>query len=172
MHDCLHEAMDLDRWLVAVRPTSAPAASSFIGRDTREPSPFSHELLNANPYAFLDDAPLEERRTRAVTCARGLSIESASDLGRLDPEAIAQVRAEAWPLVRDADELHDALACACCAPTKRRSGRRSSTNWSLRDGAVFGLMFFGGTRGIRRSEVLGRFGTLAAGEIAVSGGDR
>ncbi len=85
----------------------------LVARDTREPSPFSHEILNANPYAFLDDAPLEERRARAVTLRRGLSFESASDLGRLDPEAIAQVRAEAWPLVRDAEELHDALHGMC-----------------------------------------------------------
>src|SRR5262249_37803594 len=72
-------------------------------------SPFSHQLLNANPYAFLDGAPLEERRTRAVAARRVLSLEDSRDLGQLDPEAIARVRAEAWPLVRDADELHDAL---------------------------------------------------------------
>ena len=81
----------------------------FVARDTREPSPFSYELLNANPYAFLDGAPLEERRTRAVATRRTLSTDELRDLARLDPEAIAQVRREAWPLVRDADELHDAL---------------------------------------------------------------
>ena len=84
----------------------------LVGLDSREPSPFAHELLNANPYAFLDDAPLEERRARAVTMRRSLSAEALRDLGRLDPEAIAQVRAEAWPLVRDADELHDVLLSA------------------------------------------------------------
>ena len=78
-------------------------------RDTREPSPFSYELLNANPYAFLDGAPLEERRARAVATRRTLSTEDLRDLARLDPEAIAQVAREAWPLVRSADELHDAL---------------------------------------------------------------
>jgi ATP-dependent Lhr-like helicase len=77
--------------------------------DTREPSPFSHQLLNANPYAFLDDAPLEERRTRAVNIRRTLALDDVKDLAKLDPAAIAQVTEEAWPLVRDADELHDAL---------------------------------------------------------------
>src|SRR4029078_7257619 len=70
---------------------------------------FSHQLLNAQPYAFLDDAPLEERRTRAITTRRSLAIEEVKDLSKLDPSAIAQVSDEAWPLVRDADELHDAL---------------------------------------------------------------
>src|SRR5262245_30079865 len=84
-------------------------AIQLVGLDTREPSPFSHELLNANPYAFLDDAPLEERRARAVNLRRSLPIDSMRDLAKLDPAAIAQVRAEAWPIVRDADELHDTL---------------------------------------------------------------
>src|SRR5262249_61404000 len=84
-------------------------AAAIVGLDTREPSPFAHELLNASPFAFLDDAPLEERRARAVTMRRSLSIDALRDLGRLDPDAIAQVREQAWPVVRDADELHDAL---------------------------------------------------------------
>ena len=81
----------------------------FIGRETREPSPFSYELLNGNPYTFLDGAPLEERRTRAVATRRTLSSDELRDLATLDPAAIAQVRREAWPLVRSAEELHDAL---------------------------------------------------------------
>ena len=104
--------MDVDRW-IALLADIRTGKVELVARDTREPSPFSHEILNANPYAFLDDAPLEERRARAVTLRRGLSFESASDLGRLDPEAIAQVRAEAWPEVRDAEELHDTLNCMC-----------------------------------------------------------
>jgi ATP-dependent helicase Lhr and Lhr-like helicase len=112
MRDCMHEAMDVDRWLEVLADMRA-GKIELVARDTREPSPFSHEILNANPYTFLDDAPLEERRARAVTLRRGLSFEAASDLGRLDPEAIAQIRAEAWPLVRDADELHDALQGMC-----------------------------------------------------------
>src|SRR5690606_35655169 len=106
--DCLHEAMDLDRWLELLGKIER-GEIELIARDTREPSPFSHKLLNANPYAFLDDAPLEERRARAVAVRRTLSIESVQDLGRLDAEAIRQVRADAWPVVRDADELHDTL---------------------------------------------------------------
>src|SRR5690606_37622824 len=108
MRDCLHEAMDLNRWVDVLADIRA-GRIELVARDTREPSPFSHEIVNANPYAFLDGAPLEERRTRAVTLRRGLSFEAASDLGRLDPEAVAQVSAEAWPLVRDRDEMHDAL---------------------------------------------------------------
>lgn len=108
MHDCLHEAMDIDRWL-AILDQAGQGSVRLIARDTREPSPFCHEILNANPYAFLDDAPLEERRTRAVTARRGLSPADFRDLAILDPEAIAQVQAEAWPLARDAEELHDAL---------------------------------------------------------------
>lgn len=108
LDDCLHEAMDLDRWLEVLARRQAGEVA-FIARDTREPSPFAHEILNANPYSFLDDAPLEERRVRAISSRRSLSIEALRDLGRLDPEAIQLVVAEAWPTVRDPDELHDAL---------------------------------------------------------------
>ena len=108
MYDCLHEAMDIDHWLQVLGQIDA-GAIKLVGRETREPSPFSHELLNANPYAFLDDAPLEERRTRAVQTRRSLSPEDFRNLAQLDEEAIAQVRQEAWPLVRDAEELHEVL---------------------------------------------------------------
>ena len=108
VYDCLHEAMDLDRWLELLRAIEA-GNIQIATIDTREPSPFSLEILNANPYAFLDDAPLEERRARAVSTRRTLTIESIRDIGKLDPDAIEQVRLEAWPTVRDADELHDAL---------------------------------------------------------------
>jgi ATP-dependent Lhr-like helicase len=108
MYDCLHEAMDLARWLTLLGDVKA-GRIELVPIETREPSPFSHQLLNANPYAFLDDAPLEERRTRAVNTRRTLAIDDVKDLARLDPAAIAQVTQEAWPLVRDADELHDAL---------------------------------------------------------------
>ena len=77
--------------------------------DTPVPSQFSHEILNANPYAYLDDAPLEERRARAVEMRRILPESVLEEVGKLDPAAIAQVREEAWPDVRDADELHDVL---------------------------------------------------------------
>ena len=80
-----------------------------VGCDLTEPSPLALEALSARPYAFLDDAPLEERRTQAVMARRWRDPESASDLGRLDPEAIAKVQAEAWPDPVNAEELHDAL---------------------------------------------------------------
>jgi len=108
MFDCLHEAMDIDRWLAMLDDVEAGRVR-FIAKETREPSPFAAELLNANPYAFLDDAPLEERRTRAISTRRGASADAVADLARLDPDAIRQVVAEAWPQVRDPAELHDAL---------------------------------------------------------------
>src|SRR5204863_1994312 len=80
-----------------------------IAVDTPIPSVFSHEILNANPFAYLDDAPLEERRARAVELRRTLPESVLSEVGRLDPEAIAEVQRDAWPDVRDADDLHDAL---------------------------------------------------------------
>ncbi len=106
--NCLHEAMDL-KGLKEILERMGEGTLRTVAVDTREPSPFSHELLNANPYAFLDDAPLEERRTRAVQMRRSLSVEDAKNLGTLDPAAIAQVAEESWPVVRDEHELHDAL---------------------------------------------------------------
>ncbi|HXY03143.1 MAG TPA: DEAD/DEAH box helicase, partial [Terriglobales bacterium] len=84
--------------------------------DTPVPSQFSHEILNANPYAYLDDAPLEERRARAVEMRRILPESVLEEVGKLDPAAIAQVREEAWPDVRDADELHDVLHTLIALP--------------------------------------------------------
>ena len=106
--DGLHDAMDADG-LVALLGRIERGEVRVHGRDLPEPSPFAHEILNAKPYAFLDDAPLEERRTRAVSARRWLDPASAADLGRLDPEAIERVRAEAWPDTDSADALHDAL---------------------------------------------------------------
>ena len=108
IHDALHEAMDVDG-LVALLERIERGEVAVHTRDLPEPSPFAHEILNAKPYAFLDDAPLEERRTRAVSGRRWLDPASAADLGRLDPEAIERVRAEAWPDTDTADALHDAL---------------------------------------------------------------
>ncbi|HEX8984258.1 MAG TPA: DEAD/DEAH box helicase [Bryobacteraceae bacterium] len=113
--NCLHEAMDLDG-LVELLTRIREGEVRTTAIDTSEPSPFSHEILNANPYAFLDDAPLEERRTRAVQVRRGLTPDLASGIGALDAAAIAQVAAEVWPVVRDADELHDALLTLVLLP--------------------------------------------------------
>jgi ATP-dependent Lhr-like helicase len=106
--DCLNEAMDisgLERLLTRIEAGDI----KVVARDLTEPSPLALEVLSARPYAFLDDAPLEERRTQAVMGRRWLSPEDASELGRLDADAIARVRAEAWPDAATADELHDAL---------------------------------------------------------------
>ena len=115
IRDCLEEAMDF-AGLKRILESLAAAELTLVSRDTPEPSPLSHEILGARPYAFLDDAPLEERRTRAVQTRRGLDVKTADDLGRLDPDAIARVREEAWPDPRDADELHDALLVAGALP--------------------------------------------------------
>jgi len=106
--NCLHEAMDLNG-LRTVLAAIHDGDIRTLAVDTPEPSPFSHEILNANPYAFLDDAPLEERRARMVQLRRTLPAGDAEGAGALDPAAIAQVAAEAWPPMRDADELHEAL---------------------------------------------------------------
>ena len=115
--DCLHEVADLDGLLTVLRDIES-GQIELVGLDSREPSPFAHELLNGHLYSFLDDAPLEERRARAVAMRRSLSVEALRDLGRLDPEAIAQVKNEAWPLVRDADELHDVLLSMGALPAE------------------------------------------------------
>ena len=106
--DCLHEAMDIDR-LEQVLGAVERSEIAMSFRDLTEPSPLAQEILNARPYAFLDDAPLEERRTRAVMSRRFLDAETARSLGALDPAAIERVREEALPACANADELHDAL---------------------------------------------------------------
>jgi len=108
LHDCLREAMDVDGLLAVLRKLEG-GEIAIAARDLTAPSPLAAEVLNAAPYAFLDDAPLEERRTQAVQTRRWNDADSADDLGRLDPDAIAAVREEAWPQVRDADEMHEAL---------------------------------------------------------------
>ena len=108
VEDCLHEALDLDGLREILRRVEN-GEIRFVARDTREPSPFAYELLNANPYAFLDGGEIQERRARAVATRRSLTVESVRDLAKLDPQAIAQVVDEAQPIVRSADELHDLL---------------------------------------------------------------
>jgi ATP-dependent Lhr-like helicase len=112
--NCLHEAMDLDGLLRILRAVEAGGIRT-VAIDTAEPSVFSHEILNANPYAFLDDAPLEERRARAVQLRRGTRVDVEGG-AILDPAAIAEVAQESWPVVRDAEELHDALATLVILP--------------------------------------------------------
>jgi ATP-dependent Lhr-like helicase len=108
LHDCLHDTMDLDGFLALLSRIESGAVR-VICRDLAAPSPLSNAILNARPYAFLDDGEAEERRTRSVTTQRLVDIETATGIAQIDPDAIAKVRGEVWPLVRDADELHDAL---------------------------------------------------------------
>jgi ATP-dependent Lhr-like helicase len=115
MKDVLTEAMDVEG-LKSLLRRMASGKIRVLAVDTPVPSQFSHEILNANPYAFLDDAPLEERRARAVEMRRMLPQSVLEEVGKLDAAAIAQVRAEAWPDVRDADELHDVLHTLVALP--------------------------------------------------------
>ena len=115
VRNCLYEAMDLSG-LIAVLEGIRGGAIRTSAIDTPEATPFSHEIVNANPYAFLDDAPLEERRARAVQLRRTVRTDFVEGAGALDPEAITQVAAEAWPVVRDPDELHEALLTLVTLP--------------------------------------------------------
>ncbi|HTS06992.1 MAG TPA: DEAD/DEAH box helicase [Candidatus Eisenbacteria bacterium] len=125
MKDVLGEAMDLEG-LKRVLRGMASGEIRVLAVDTPVPSQFSHEILNANPYAYLDDAPLEERRARAVEMRRVLPESVLQEVGGLDPGAIAQVRSEAWPDVRDADELHDVLHSLVALPEEAVIGQQSS----------------------------------------------
>ncbi len=105
--DCLHEAMDLDGIKKIIAAIESGAINT-LAVDTPAPSPMAHEILNANPYAFLDDAPLEERRARAVSLRR-TDLRLEREFGQLDQAAIDEIRRQAWPEIRNGDELHDFL---------------------------------------------------------------
>jgi ATP-dependent Lhr-like helicase len=111
VRDCLQEAMDFDG-LQGILARIQDNAVRLVARDLPEPSLFAHEILNAKPYSFLDDAPLEERRTQAVYTRRAGEPSAAGDLGALDLSAIVRVRDDARPDPQDADELHDVLLTA------------------------------------------------------------
>jgi ATP-dependent Lhr-like helicase len=111
LHDCLHELMDVDG-LEALLKEVALGNVEVLTRELTTPSPLAQEIISARPYAFLDDAPAEERRTRAIRTRNLLDPEEAATIGRLDPEAIRQVCLEAWPEARTPDELHDGLTLA------------------------------------------------------------
>lgn len=128
LDDCLHDAMDTDGWLALLRRIES-GEIELIARDLPAPSPLAAEILNAKPYAFLDDAPLEERRTQAVQSRRWSDPESADDLGALDADAIAAVRDEAWPLARDAHEMHDALLTLACVADSEANAHDGWPAW-------------------------------------------
>lgn len=108
LRDCLEEAMDLPG-LTKILEGLESGRIQVLAKDTPEPSPLAHELVNASPYAYLDDAPLEERRTRAVQTRRGLPADLLKSLAALDPEAIAGVAEDARATAKDPEELHDVL---------------------------------------------------------------
>jgi ATP-dependent Lhr-like helicase len=128
--DCLEEAMDvagLERLLARLEAGKI----GIVARDLVEPSPLALEVLAARPYAYLDDAPLEERRTQAVIGRRWLAPEAADELGRLDPEAIERVRGEAWPEPQNADEMHDALAWLGFVTNEEAAAGPGWSDWLL-----------------------------------------
>ncbi len=106
--DCLREAMDVDGLAEVLRGLQ-DGSIERVALDVSEPSAFARSVLSVRPYGFLDDAPLEERRTQAVMARRSLDARTADDLGALAPEAVARVREEAWPDPRNAEEVHEAL---------------------------------------------------------------
>lgn len=129
MKDVLGEAMDLGG-LKDILSKIASGSIQCVAVDTTAPSQFAHELLNANPYAFLDDAPLEERRARAVSMRRTLPASMLADAGRLDPAAIAAVRSECWPDIQDEHEMHDLLFSVVALPAATLR-RREARHWPL-----------------------------------------
>ncbi len=137
MKDVLTEALDIEGLGEVLRGIEQ-GRIRCLAVDTPVPSQFSHEILNANPYAYLDDAPLEERRARAVEMRRVLPASVLEEVGALDPAAIAQVQQEAWPDVRDADELHDVLhtlvavpeSCQLSALSSQENRLQLTANWS------------------------------------------
>lgn len=130
MKDIFQEALDLEGLKDVLRKMRS-GEIKCIAVDTPVPSVFSHEILNSNPYAFLDDAPLEERRARAVEMRRTLPESVLQEVGALDPAAIAEVRADSWPDVRDADELADTLHTLIALPENFMppNGRSAAKAW-------------------------------------------
>ncbi len=166
--DCVHEVMDLELLTTVLRRIQS-GEIRYVARDLPEPSPLTHEILNARPYAFLDDAPAEERRTLAVHTRRAFEPSSADDLGALDPAAIERVRDEAWPDPRDADELHDALLTSgFLTEVEGISGRDGAIVVALVPGAEGGRASGPGDAG-RRSGSLGGDGAAGGGQGGTAG---
>ncbi|MHB2250074.1 DEAD/DEAH box helicase [Pseudomonas fitomaticsae] len=128
LDDCLHEAMDSEGWLELLRRMERGEVR-LIARDLPAPSPLAAEILSARPYTFLDDAPLEERRTQAVLNRRWSDPQSTDDLGALDAEAINAVRDEAWPTPNNADEMHEALMSLACISDREVEANPQWRDW-------------------------------------------
>lgn len=128
LDDCLHEAMDSEGWLELLRRMERGEVR-LIARDLPAPSPLAAEILSARPYTFLDDAPLEERRTQAVLNRRWSDPQSTDDLGALDADAIDAVREEAWPTPNNADEMHEALMSLACISDREVAANPQWRDW-------------------------------------------
>ncbi|MGZ5121774.1 MAG: DEAD/DEAH box helicase [Burkholderiales bacterium] len=128
LHDALEEAMDLPQ-LTDILTRLTRGEIQCVSRETPEPSVFCHELVNSAVYTFLDDAPLEERRTHAVYTRRATEPRNADDLGALDPQAIQRVRDEAWPYANTADELHDALMLSGFIREEEATSHAEQAHW-------------------------------------------
>ncbi|KPU52045.1 DEAD/H associated family protein [Pseudomonas fluorescens] len=128
LDDCLHDAMDSEGWLALLRRMER-GDIRLLSRDLPAPSPLAAEILSARPYTFLDDAPLEERRTQAVLNRRWSDPQSTDDLGALDAEAIAAVRDEAWPAPSGVDEMHEALMSLACISDAEASANPQWLDW-------------------------------------------
>ncbi len=128
LDDCLHDAMDSEGWLALLRRMEAGEVR-LLSRDLPAPSPLAMEILNARPYAFLDDAPLEERRTQAVINRRWTDPASTDDLSALDAGAIEAVAEESWPQVRNADEMHEALVALACVTQGEAAANPGWGDW-------------------------------------------
>ncbi|WMY12439.1 DEAD/DEAH box helicase [Paraburkholderia phenoliruptrix] len=126
--DCLHDAMDSERWIALLQRIESGDVR-LVARDLPAPSPLAAEILNAKPYAYLDDAPIEERRTQAVLNRRWTDPSSADDLGALDADAIASVREEAWPQAQSVDEMHEALTGLACITEAEARGNEGWPEW-------------------------------------------
>ncbi|HEX7159168.1 MAG TPA: DEAD/DEAH box helicase [Edaphobacter sp.] len=130
MKDVLQEAMDLEGLNEVLRGIK-DGSISCLAVDTPVPSQFAHEILNANPYAFLDDAGLEERRARAVSLSRTLPASVLEEAGRLDQNAIDEVRRECWPDIRDEHELHDLLHSLVALPIDFFIDNPDACHWPI-----------------------------------------
>lgn len=128
LEDCLTEAMDIDRLEQVLRDLEAGAIRA-VCVESPEPSPLAHEILNAKPYAFLDDVPLEERRVQAIFTRRSAEPRSAEDVGALDPEALARVLDEVSLEVTSSDEAHDALLLLCAVPEPMARAPAVGAGW-------------------------------------------
>ncbi len=167
VRNCLHEAMDLDG-LREIIGALERGEIRTVAVETQAPSPISHEILNANPYAFLDDAPLEERRARAVSLRR-TDPDLARGIGALDPAAIADVESQAWPDVRNADELHDHLLTVRVLPLEEAGPWMAFADELIGDGRAVMVTWKDGRGGDRRAYVATE--RLAIVDAALAGAD-